>query len=126
MKIKMLNTAIVLNYRYDFSDDICYENYETEFIVKADETTTFSQINCLLTSFCQLKETHSSGEFYLDKRMIALDKATEKGIFTAKLSLRDKICYDEFMCITDDFKSFDWYARKITIEEKAEDFKPIK
>ena len=126
MKIKMLNTSIIMNYRYDFSDDICHDNYDTEFIVKTDEPTTFSQIDCLLTSFCELKDTHSLGEFYLDKRMIALDKDKATGIFTVKLNLHDAICYDEFMCETNDFKTFDWYARNIKIEEKAEDFKPIK
>lgn len=126
MEIKMLNTAITLSYRYEYADDKFYRTYDTEFVVNADETTTLSQIDGLLTSFCQLKDTHGSGEMYSDKRMITLDKTNKKGLFSARVCLCDVICYDEFMCRTDDFKSFEWYARNIKIEEKAEDFKPVK
>lgn len=125
MKIRMLKTAMTLGYRFEIDNDGGYHNrtYDIEFIVKADENTKLSQIDNMLTSFCRLKAI--SNELYVDKRMITQDMSNKKGIFTVKMCLYDEICYDEFMCETDDFKSFDWYARQIQIEEKAEDFKPI-
>lgn len=125
MKIRMLKTAMNLGYRFEIDNDGGYHNrtYDIEFIVKADENTKLSQIDNMLTSFCRLKSI--SNELYIDKRMITQDMSNKRGIFTAKMCLYDEICYDEFMCETDDFKSFEWYARNIKIEEKSEDFEPI-
>lgn len=116
--IKMLNTAITLNYKSDIDD----ECYDTEFIVQADADTTFSQIKQLLNSFYQLKNSYAE---YLDKRTIMLDKTKKEGTFVVRLSLIGAIKFDEFLCRTDDFKSFEWYARKIRMAEELEDFKPI-
>lgn len=131
MEIRMLKTAMTLGYRDERLQD---ENgnwywkadrtYDIEFIVRAEETTKAIQIDDMLTSFIELKEIPN--EMYVDKRMTVQDNSTKKGIFTVKICLDDDICYDEFMCETNDFKTFNWYARKIVIEEKAEDFKPIK
>lgn len=126
MEIKMLNTMITWNYRYESSNNTYYQNYDTEFIIKADETTTLDQINCLIENFYELEETNSKGEIYKDKRMIVLDRTKKKGTFIVRVSLWGEICFNEFMCETDDFQTFKWYARKVDIEEKAEDFKSIK
>lgn len=122
--IKMLNTAITLNSKYDRENDVFYDCYDTEFIVQADAVTTFMQIDALCTSFSKLKDTNSHRE-YEENRTIMRDKTKRAGTFIVKLSLADEIKFDEFMCKTDDFKSFEWYARQIQIEEKAEDFKHI-
>lgn len=131
MEIRMLKTATTLGYREESYKDkngdlnwYANRTYDIEFIVRADETTKLIQIDDMLTSFIQLKEIPN--EMYVDKRMTVQDNSTKKGIFTVKICLADDICYDEFMCKTDDFKTFNWYARNITIEEKAENFKPIK
>lgn len=124
MKIKMLNTAITVNNRLDKGGEDFF--FDTEFIVSGDKTTTLSQVYSLLNSFVRLTETHSRGEISVDMRMITLDKTKKKGIFTVKTCFFDEICFDEFLCETDDFQTFKWYARKVDIEEKAEDFKPIK
>lgn len=123
MKIKMLNTTTTWNYKY--FREIPYENYDTEFIIKVDEKITYGQINCLLDSFLTLEETLSYGECFEDKRMIT-QNSDDTSRFVARMSLNNQICYNEFVCETDDFQTFKWYARNITIEEKAEDFKPIK
>lgn len=120
----MLNTAITLNYKYDRENDAFYNCYDTEFILQADAATTFMQIDALCTSFSKLKDTNSCRE-YDENRTIMRDKTKRAGTFIVKLSLADEIKFDEFMCRTADFKSFEWYARQIQMEEKAEDFEPI-
>lgn len=95
--------------------------YDTEFIVSGDKTTTLSQVYCLLDSFVRLAEIHSRGEINVDMRMVTLDKTKKKGIFTVKTCF-----FDEFLCETDNFQTFKWYARKVDIEEKSEDFKSVK
>lgn len=133
MEIRMLKTAMTLSYREESYKDengdlnwYANRTYDIEFIVRvrADENTKPIQIDDMLTSFIQLEDI--ANEMYIDKRMITQDNSTKKGIFTVKICLADDICYDEFMCETNDFKTFKWYARNIKIEEKAEDFKPIK
>lgn len=124
MKIKMLNTAITVNNRLDKGGE--YFLYDTEFIVSGDKTTTLSQVYCLLDSFVRLAEIHSRGEINVDMRMVTLDKTKKKGIFTVKTCFFDEICFDEFLCETDNFQTFKWYARKVDIEEKSEDFKSVK
>ena len=120
----MLNTAITVNNRLDKGGE--YFLYDTEFIVSGDKTTTLSQVYCLLDSFVRLAEIHSRGEINVDMRMVTLDKTKKKGIFTVKTCIFDEICFDEFLCETDNFQTFKWYARKVDIEEKSEDFKSVK
>lgn len=120
----MLNTAITVNNRLDKGGEDFF--FDTEFIVSGDKTTTLSQVYSLLNSFVRLTETHSRGEISVDMRMITLDKTKKKGIFTVKTCFYDEICFDEFLCETDDFQTFKWYAQKVDIEKKAEDFQLIK
>lgn len=115
----MLNMEITVNNRLDKGGEDFF--FDTEFIVSDDKTTTISEVYSLLNSFVRLIEIHSRGEISVDMRMITLDKTKKKGIFIVKTCF-----FDEFLCETDDFQTFKWYARKVDIEEKAEDFKPIK
>lgn len=131
MKVEMLNTTKTLGYRcvrFDNGTESTEKCYNIEIIIKTNESTTLEQIDCLLDSFCSLKEINGNGEEFVDRRIITQDVTDDTGRFTARLCLYNTICFslNEFLCETDDFQTFSWYGRKIKLKEKAEDFKPIK
>lgn len=145
MEIRMLNTEIILNVFPSRLSCTCeqgkiHKHYYAKFIINADAILTLHQIDCMMKSFCDLatfafnqNETDYDYYDYMQKikninklireYKIIFDKT--KG-FIVRMDLREEICFDEFMCKTDDFENFTWYARKINDKEEIEDFKPIK
>lgn len=114
MKIEMSSIQIMMNYTCETND----VDFETEFVIVTDEFATINQINCLIESFIRLKEIHSGGEMFEKKRRIIHTKfqyyfACHFGMsiskFIVRISLKNEINFDKFICETDDFKTFKWF-----------------
>lgn len=120
MKIEVFNSIITLSKTEDLFA------YYTKLNISVPEPITLKQITPLIDSFCELKEINSGGEILPNKRIIAVQKEYSSRIsfqhqrvikkYIAQIFLKNEICFDKFVCETDDFKTFKWYVKKPNTE----------
>lgn len=121
MEIEVFNSMITLSKTEDLFA------YYTKLNISVPEPITLKQITPLIDSFCELKEINSGGEILPNKRIIAVQKEYSRISFQrqhqhiikkyiAQIFLKNEICFDKFVCETDDFKTFKWYVKKPNTE----------
>lgn len=123
MEIEVFNSMITLSKTEDLFA------YSTRLNISVPEPITLKQITPLIDSFCELKEINSGGEILPNKRIIAVQKEYplhssrfsyqyQRVIkkYIAQIFLKNEICFDKFVCETDDFKTFKWYVKELNTE----------